>query len=90
MSVAKKYRGKRNDVLKEYVNEKLSEENEIIGKRIFVTHSGDCDEIAVELRDIVKAKYPDKDVLITRAGCTISVHCGPGTLGVLMIRKNAI
>ena len=90
MSVAKKYRGKINDVLKEYVNEKLNEENEIIGSRIFVTHSGGCEEIAEELRDIVKAKHPDKEVLITRAGCTISVHCGPGTLGVLMIRKNAI
>jgi len=90
MSVAKKYRGKINDVLKEYVNEKMNDENEIIGSRIFVTHSGGCEEIAKELRDIVKSKHPDKDVLITRAGCTISVHCGPGTLGVLMIRKNAI
>lgn len=90
MSVAKKYRGKINDVLKEYVNEKMNDENEIIGSRIFITHSGGCEEIAKELRDIVKAKHPDKDVLITRAGCTISVHCGPGTLGVLMIRKNAI
>lgn len=90
MSVAKKYRGKRNDVLKEYVTEKLNDKNEIISSRIFVTHSGECDEIAEELRDMVKAKYPDKEVLITKAGCTISVHCGPGTLGVLMIRKNKI
>ena len=90
MGVAKKYRGRINDVFKEYVNEKINNENEVIGKRIFITHSGGCEEIAKELRDIVKAKYPDKEVLITRAGCTVSVHCGPGTLGVLMIRKNAI
>ena len=90
MSVAKKYRGKMNDVLKTYCEEKLAEENEIIGKRIFVTHSGNCDEIAEELKAMVAEKYPDKEVFISRAGCTVSSHCGPGTLGVLMIRKNAI
>lgn len=90
MSVTKKYRGKMSEVLKQYVNEKLSEDNEVIGSRIFVTHSGNCDEIAEELKGIVQEKYPEMEVLITRAGCTISVHCGPGTLGVLMVRKNAI
>ena len=23
----------------------------------------------------------------TNAGCTVSCHCGPGTLGVLFVRK---
>ena len=26
-------------------------------------------------------------VYITRAGCVISSHCGPGTIGVLYIKK---
>lgn len=90
MSVVKKYRGKMNDVLKIYANERIEVDNPIIGKRIFVTHSGGCDEIAQELKAMIQEKYPDKDVLISRAGCTVSVHCGPGTLGVLMIRENAI
>lgn len=90
MSVVKKYRGKMNDVLKQYAEERINLDNAIIGKRIFVTHSGGCDEIALELKSMIEAKYPDKEVLISRAGCTVSVHCGPGTLGVLMIRENAI
>ncbi len=90
MSVVKKYRGKMSEVLKQYANERLNDENKYIGKRIFVTHSGGCDEIAEELKEMVKAKYPDKEVLITRAGCTVSCHCGPGTLGVLGIRENKI
>lgn len=90
MSVTKKYRGKMNEVLKQYVSEKLAEDNKFIGKRIFVTHSGNCDEIALELKAMVEAAYPDKEVLITRAGCTVSCHCGPGTLGVLGIRENNI
>ncbi len=90
MSVVKKYRGKMNDVLKQYADERIALDNAIVGKRIFVTHSGGCDEIALELKAMIEAKYPDKEVLISRAGCTVSVHCGPGTLGVLMIRENAI
>ena len=90
MGVAKKYRGKMPEVFKQYVNEKLNDENKFIGKRIFITHSGNCDEIAIELKAMVEEAYPDKEVLITRAGCTVSCHCGPGTLGVLGIRENKI
>ncbi len=90
MSVVKKYRGKMPEVLKQYTNERLNDENKYIGKRVFVTHSGGCDEIALELKAMVEAKYPDKEVIITQAGCTVSCHCGPGTLGVLGIRENKI
>ncbi len=90
MSVTKKYRGKMTEVLKQYVSEKLADENKFIGKHLFVTHSGNCDEIALELKEMTEKAYPDKEVLITRAGCTISCHCGPGTLGILGIRENEI
>ena len=34
------------------------------------------------------AKYQTFDeVCVTRAGCTVSSHCGPGTIGILFIRK---
>ena len=90
MSVVKKYRGKMSEVLKQYTNERISEENEFIGKRITITHSGGCEEIAEELKAIILSKYADKEVIITRAGCTVSCHCGPGTLGVIGIRENNI
>lgn len=90
MSVVKKYRGKMPEVLKQYTNERLNDENKYIGKRIFITHSGGCDEIALELKAMIESAHPDKEVIITRAGCTVSCHCGPGTLGVLGIRENKI
>ena len=37
--------------------------------------------------DQVKSIAPFKNVYVTRAGCTISSHCGKNTLGVLFIRK---
>ena len=90
MSVAKKYRGKMSDVLKTYVKEKIEDVDNIDGNRIFITNSGNCEEIEKELEQIVKEVYPDKEIILTRAGCTVSTHCGPGTLGILMIRKRPI
>lgn len=90
MSVLKKYRGRLNDVIKQYVEERLSDDNKPISSRIFLTHSGGCEEIAEQLKKEVLEKYPDKEVIITHAGCTVCVHCGPGTLGILMIREHAI
>ncbi len=90
MSVVKKYRGKMSDVLKQYAEERINLDNGIKSDRIFVTHSGGCEQIADELKAMISEKYPDKEILISRAGCTVSTHCGPGTLGVLMIRENAI
>jgi len=90
MIVGKKYRGKLLDVLKEYVNARLADKDDIELDRIFITHSGCSDEITDEISKLVKQILPFKEVFITRAGCTISVHCGPGTLGILFVRKSLI
>ncbi len=90
MSVSKKYRGKMSDVLKTYVKEKISDVDNLDGNRIFITNSGNCEEIEKELEQIVREVYPDKEIILNRAGCTVSSHCGPGTLGILMIRKRPI
>jgi len=90
MGVGKKYRGKFGDVLLSYVQERIGDANDIDLDRVFVTHAG-CDmEIVQSVVDKVKELAPFKEVLLTRAGCTISSHCGADTLGVLFIRKNPI
>lgn len=90
MGVGKKYRGRMADVLQEYAATRLDDLNDIQLDRVFVTHSG-CDQSVI---DAVVAKVnslaPFKEVLVTRAGCTVSTHCGPGTLGVLFIRKSKV
>ena len=35
--------------------------------------------------ETVKALQPFEEIDVTRAGCTVSSHCGPGTIGVLFI-----
>ena len=87
MGVSKKYRGTLERVLEDYVKDRLNERDDIDTSRIFITHSG----ISQERIDLVKAaieKYTHFDeVHVTRAGCTISSHCGPNTLGILFVRK---
>lgn len=90
MGVGKKYRGKFLDVLKTYTEERLGDGSGINLDRVFVTHAG-CDEEIVEaVVAEVKKLGKFKEVFITRAGCTISSHCGKDTLGVLFIRKEPI
>ncbi len=87
MGVAKKYRGKFGTVLTEYVNDCLANIDDIDTSRVFVTHAGCDKEIVDACVEQVKATGAFKEVFLTRAGCTVSAHCGRNTLGVLFIRK---
>ena len=88
MDVSKKYRGKYGEVLKQYVSERLADIDNIDLTRIFVTHAGCADEIVNAVYEQVKATANFKEVIVNRAGCTISSHCGADTLGILFIRKS--
>lgn len=88
MDVCKKYRGKMSDVLTSYAKERLVNPDDIYLDKIFVTHSGCDEEIINAVVETVKSTLNFENVYISRAGCTVSAHCGPGTLGVLFIRKS--
>ncbi len=90
MGVGKKYRGVYGRVLSEYVDERLQNIDDIDNSRVFVTHAGCDSEIVNAVVEQVKSKGFFKEVFLTRAGCTISSHCGANTLGVLFIRKSPI
>ena len=90
MGVGKKYRGSFEMSLKKYIQDQLEELDNIDLDNVFVTHAG-CDESIVNMCvDKVKELAPFKNLHITRAGCTVSSHCGRNTLGVLFIRKNKL
>ena len=85
MQVGKKYRGKMDRVVRNYVEDQISLMNGAMKDRIFITHSG-SDETIVEAvkKQLAELGY-FKEILETRAGGVVSSHCGPGTLGVLFI-----
>ena len=90
MGVGKKYRGKFEKVLIEYVADRLADKDDIDLDRVFVTHAGCAPKIVEDVVEAVKNTLPFKEVLVTRAGCSISSHCGANTLGVLFIRKTPL
>ncbi len=90
MGVTKKYRGKYDTVLLEYVADKLADTDDIDYSAVFVTHAGVDAEILDSVVAKVKELIPFENVYITRAGATISSHCGRNTLGVLFVRKTEL
>ncbi len=89
MGVSKKYRGKFQIVLSQYVKDRIGDASDIDTSHIFVTHAGCEQSIYMQCVKQIESLGVFKEIHITRAGCTISSHCGRNTLGVLFIRKNA-
>ncbi len=84
----KKYRGKIAKCFNAYADDLLKDRDDIKLDRIFVTHSGIDQEIIDAMIAKVKEHQPEvKEIILNRAGCTISCHCGPGTLGILYMYK---
>ena len=54
-------------------------------KRCFVTHTQMDEELVQSVVDKVKSWGIFDEVLETTAGCTITTHCGPNTIGILYI-----
>ena len=87
MSVGKKYRGKLETVLIQYVHEQLDKYDKIRNHRIFITHAGIGENYVELVRKELEGLHYFKEIFIERASCTISSHCGPGTLGILFMTE---
>ena len=87
LGVYKKYRGNIQSVYRQYVKERLAGA-EFRPGHVFVTDSGEVpDEILDELMTMARKAVPGAEIHNTKAGCTVTSHCGPKTLGILFIRK---
>lgn len=87
LGVYKKYRGSINSVYRQYITERLSGKQVRPG-HVFITESGEIDQSVIdELEALVRQLIPVKEIHHTIAGCTVSSHCGPKTLGVLFINE---
>ena len=82
MGMGEKYRGQYSKVLIQYVKDVLSK-GDVNTKRVFITHTK-CDPAVVEsVIAEIKNTFNFEEVYETTAGCVITSHCGPNTLGVL-------
>ena len=87
MGVGKKYRGNFENCLRSYIQDQLKDRTDLDLTRIFITHT----KLPAHTIEVAKETVNDlqafSEVCETLASCTISTHCGPGTIGVLFIRK---
>jgi len=87
MAVVKKYRGNYAKCLSNYVKDRLANRDDLDRGTLFVTRTPVTDECLEAVRSAVEAYGDFENIYWTEAGCTISCHCGPATLGVLFVRK---
>lgn len=87
MQAGKKYRGKMDKVILNYVEDLKAELLTAKKEHVFITHSG-CEDSLIETikKELEELNYFE-NIYVTRAGGVITSHCGPGTLGVLYIAK---
>lgn len=85
MHPEKKYRGKIDRCVLDYVKDMEPALKTAQTERVFITHSGCDKEIVDSVRAYLESLGHFDEILETRAGAVISSHCGPGTLGVLFI-----
>lgn len=87
MTVGKKYRGNYAKCLATYIKERLEGREDIDTGTLFVTYTtvdNTCHQAVLEALD---SFAPFEKRYETIAGCTVSCHCGPGTLGIMFVRK---
>ena len=84
MVVGKKYRGKMEANTLRYVLDTLDRFNNPDKELVFITYSTAKIETVEAIKTILKERG-FRNIYVTRAGCTISSHCGDGCLGILYI-----
>ncbi|MER2126357.1 DegV family protein [Solibacillus sp.] len=87
MEVGKKYRGQFATSLEKYVKDRLQNRTDIDQSRIFITHPDCPEELVEQVKSMIQREMQFDEILVTNAGCTVSTHCGPSTLGILFKRK---
>lgn len=84
MNVDKKYMGRYEQVLLNYVKDLLKDYPNINKKRVFITFTSKTDAINAQIENILK-ENGFEEIIQNYAGSTIASHCGRDTLGVLFI-----
>ena len=87
MDVGKKYRGSLKKCVANYVRDRLNGRNDIDRCRVFITYTPILRDILEDVTRVVEETGCFNEIIYTEAGCTISNHCGPGTLGLMFYRK---
>ncbi|GAB6988434.1 DegV family protein [Paenibacillus pini] len=86
MTPAYKVRGKKEKALEQLLLRAVEQKEQMDNDLIFVVHSF-AEEEAKFLQQALKEQTGAREVLLSTAGCVISSHCGPQTIGLMYTKK---
>jgi DegV family protein with EDD domain len=87
MTVTKKFRGSIEKVAADYLRERLAARTDIDTRRAILVDTCQDDRLAAIGREVLNEDGRFGEVIEAKAGCTIFSHSGPGTLGIVFLRK---
>lgn len=86
MTPAYKVRGSREKAFEQMVSNALGNIEGMDRETLFITQTM-AKEDALSLEQMMREKVNPGEILQTEAGCLISSHCGPKTIGIIYLRK---
>ncbi|RCK77099.1 MAG: DegV family protein [Anaerolineae bacterium] len=86
LGVGEKARGRRQRALQTLLEGFERQLDKVDRGRIFVTHAA-CPQDAQYLAGEIQRLASPQELIINEAGCVISSHCGPGTIGIIYALK---
>lgn len=89
MISGKKYRGKFSHVVNSYCNDILEEFSNPDLEEVFLTYTTAEQDVLDNVKSILKDRG-FKNINVTRAGATITSHCGENCLGILYINDGGV
>ena len=87
MKVTGKYRGDYAKCVGQYVSDRLAGRGDIETARLFAPHTAMPQATLDTFHKAVARAGKFDEVFHEHAGCTVCCHCGPSTVGLMLIRK---
>ena len=87
LTVKKKYVGSLTRALAQYVKDTAVEYKSYDNTRVFITHSPADIELVELVKDAVKSEFSFNEIIESRAGSTVTSHCGYNTIGIIFYTR---
>lgn len=88
MAVCRMEMGNFSHVAKKYVRRTLQDTRNIDRRIAFITYSGMDEKKLQYIRNLIQQHCPFERIYLQKASSAIASNCGPGSFGVLFMRKD--
>ena len=88
MAVGSMEMGSFNHVIKSYVKKVLLNSRSVDRRILFITYAGMDEKSLAYIQELVRQYCPFERVYLQKASSAIASNCGPGSFGLLFMKKN--